>query len=200
MKKIMFIIALALACVFMLAACAPQTDPAPAPTPEATPEAAPETTPEPETGLANPFVEVASYQELTAACPDIAISDAPEGSTAVKYSYCQTDGAADFAQIDFSLGGDTYQYRAKASDAEPAADDTLHGYFYEFANDETVEQQGHLSYRLRTAEGETEASTIGVATWYNPALQCQYSLTTQTSQDAATVINAVAPLFTQTDF
>ncbi len=196
MKKFMVLIALVLVCIFALAACAPKaSEPAPEPTP--TPEATP--APE-ETGLPNPFVEVASYEELIAACPDIAISDAPEGSSQAKYSYCKSAEAVDFAQIDFSFGGDSYQYRAKASAAEPAADDTLHGYFYDFTNDETIEQQGHLSYRLRTAEGESAASTIGVATWYNPALQCQYSLTTQTSQDAATVINGVAPLLTQTDF
>lgn len=193
MKKAIFIIALALVCVFMLAACAPQaSEPEPTPAPEAEPQ------PE-ETGMPNPFVEVASYEELIAACPDVAIFDAPAGSSLVKYSYCKSTDAVDFAQIDFSFGDDSYQYRAKASAAEPAADDTLHGYFYEFTNDETIEQEGHLSYRLRTAEGEAEASTIGVATWYNPALQCQYSLTTQTSQDAATVIKSVAPLLTQTD-
>lgn len=183
MKKLFLMTALALVCALALAACAPA--------------ATPEPDPDEPIGIPDPFVEVASYEELTAACPGIAIRMVPEGSTHVSYRYCKDlDGKVMFAQEDFSFDGDTYQYRVMPCATEAEADDMLHGYYYDFTADEIVSEKGSIPYRLRTYDAEG----IAVATWYSGVEQCQYSLTTHTSQEPDIVIKKVISNFVMTDF
>ena len=67
--------------------------------------------------VANPVTTCASADELTKAT-GISI-DAPEGATDVTYSYisdADDDGTEYIAQVDFTLDGNTYNYRCESTD------------------------------------------------------------------------------------
>lgn len=146
--------------------------------------------PEESVEIPNPFVTYDNYDQLMSAAPGIALAPAPQGATNVTYSSCQPEGKLEFVQCDFTLGEDTYCYRAASCKSEANVKDDLHGYYYDFTKDETVKTASGESYRLRTYD----ADGIGVGSWYSSVTSCQYTLTAHTSQDPATVIAAAADL------
>ncbi|MEG0750395.1 MAG: hypothetical protein RR998_00965 [Oscillospiraceae bacterium] len=191
MKKNIALVILALMCVLALAACSPAAPP-PAETPveSTTPDETNQTI-----GLPNPVVEVASYEELQQNVPGAAIVMPPKDAAAVRYSYIKnTDGSIMLAQINFSYNANTYTYRCALCKDE-AGIQKIDGMNYTFTHTETVELPDGVKYKLETYDAEG----AGVATWYSAVEQCQYSLSTITSADAATVIKDVVPLLASTN-
>lgn len=172
-------------------ATAASAAPAQAETPAVTPTPAPAPVPAAESDpatssmlrLPNPIVELESYEALCAALPDIHMSDAPEGSYDVRYSYINAEPVV--AQIDFNYGGDDYIFRAAAM----AEDDTtdISGVYDALPDTKILAVTDGGSYSLHYSGENAE----GLASWYLPHAFCRYSLFTQTGCDESRRIEDV---------
>ena len=148
-----------------------------------------------QTQLPNPIHEVADYQALLSAVPDVLMSDAPTGATNVTYSYI--DGTPAISQIMFTLDGNEYTYRGAAA-AENAQTD-ISG-VYDSLEKSTVMVAADLD---ELSGGEftikySASGNMGLATWYYAPTECQYSVYTPTgcdvSQGIVTVVRQMLPI------
>ncbi len=153
----------------------------------------------PEAGMPNPVVSVDSYDDLLKAVPGVMLSDAPKA--AENTTYCYISGEPVIAQIQFTLNGNEYTYRAAAAGIDAQAD--ISGVYDDLSKKAELTAEGNATmggeYTLRYAAGETK----GLATWYYAPTQCQYSLYTPTgcdvSQEIEEVVDELLPITTDAD-
>lgn len=196
------LLALLLAAVMLLVGCGAKKNNAPteataviAETPEVIETAADAEAAENATQIASPIHEVADYNALLTAVPDVLLADAPKGSTNVTYSYI--DGTPVIAQIQFTLDGNEYTYRGAATTREKQTD--ISGVYDKL--DKTAVMVAPDSDELIGGEYELKyaaGSSVGVATWYYEPTECQYCVYTPTgcdvSQGIVTVVKQVMPI------
>ena len=186
MKRKAFALLACLLALAMLFACA---------TPAEEPAASEETaSSEQMVGMPSPIHEADTYADLLEAVPYAMLSDAPAGATDINYSYI--DGEPVISQIQFTLDG--YEYCYRAAQADEAAQSDISGIYYDLDQRITRTVPDGAApggdYTLQYAKGET----MGLATWYYAPTGCQYSLWTLTGCDASmhidTLVNALLPI------
>lgn len=146
------------------------------------------------TGLANPLVEVDSYEELRKAVPEVILSDAPKGATGIRYTYINMEPR--ISEIVFTYGGDEYTYRAAKIDNKDEKVD-ISGVYDELNVLHSIESNvtNGGSYTLRCSDTNSE----GLAQWYDESTGCTYSLFTRTGCDESQQIEEVVDLLIKTD-
>ncbi|MDO4549108.1 MAG: SH3 domain-containing protein [Clostridia bacterium] len=143
--------------------------------------------------IASPIHEVASYEELTAAVPGIAIAMPP--ADAHEESYCWIEGDPVIAQITFGLDDDYYTYRASFAATEDDVTD-IDGVYLPFDEEEVLDGlfQNGFELNLRTLTTDTYA----VVDWYYPSEQTQFGLFSETAgypeMRIVTVAETLVPL------
>ncbi|MEG0048596.1 MAG: hypothetical protein RR865_05485 [Clostridia bacterium] len=141
--------------------------------------------------LANPLTELATFEELCAALPQLLLHNAPKGAAEVNYN--SIEGEPLLAQINFTVDGHEYKYRAAAAATNKIADhqeDVVSGLYYHFDQDvdeEDVEEGDKLPFAIPTNfppkfEMEYNQKTPEVALhWYEPQAKTQYCLFSDTA-------------------
>ena len=179
MKKTLALL-LALALCLALCACGETAEaPAPAEEPAATAEPVPAEEETGVTGLANPVVEVTEEEMLNTIG---LVLTAPENAADTRLSVI----AGEMAQLDFTLDGVKYCYRAQPS-AELATYD-MSGLYYEWTSTESATVAGREAV-LTTTENESCVYWLDVAPGVN------YTLCTTESGDGAALLAVAETLF-----
>lgn len=142
-------------------------------------------------GVPSPMHEYSSLEELRDAAPDMTLAYVPDG--AVDITYHTIDGSFLAAQIEFTLDGHSYTYRAAAAKDEKTADhqdESLGGIYIDFDEDvdeedvkegdkipfavpESFSFEFEIEYNKKTAEVYME--------WYLPEVKTQYTLFSTTA-------------------
>ena len=134
---------------------------------------------------------------MLTACPGIFMSDVPEGASAVAYNTITGGTVTPIAEIQFTLGGSQYTYRAAVCKDEASMAD-IAGVYDQFDKAKSLSAETSLtnggSYQLEYNEG----NAMGLATWYYPPTVCQYSLFTDKGcnmdQQIEEVVDALLPV------
>lgn len=129
----------------------------------------------------NPMTHFEGLNAMLAGVPDIRMSDVPIGATEISYDTITGGEVSPIAQIQFTLNGNKYTYRAAAcANEETANARDIAGVYEAFGEPEShtadSNENGDGSYRLVWVPG----STKGLATWFYAPTGCQYSLYTET--------------------
>lgn len=162
MKKTLYIL-LALMLTAMLSGCKPATEP------------------EPQVGLPNPIVEIEDASDFGKTGVSI---DAPEGATDIRYSIISDQ----LAQVDFTLDGVTYTYRAAITENE---DEDISGVYETFDEESAISVDGLDWYAIIVVKTMKDGNGA-LASWqYLPA---QFTLYTADSVDAETITNLATVL------
>lgn len=136
----------------------------------------PATPPEPQAGLPNPIVEVEDASDFEKLGVSI---DAPEGATDVRYSIISDK----LAQVDFTLDGASYTYRAAITEDE---EEDISGVYETFDEESAISVDGLDWYAIIVIKSN-EAGKGALASWqYLPA---QFTLYTPDSVDSETITN-----------
>lgn len=102
--------------------------------------------------------------------------ETPDGATAVEYYIIELEDASDIAQVDFSLDGIPFIYRA----ASAAKFTDISGMNYDW----TEEIETDVSYCAgKTFMADANGTKVGVILWYDAAPGIQYSLSTDSDAD-----------------
>lgn len=169
MKNKLLAVFLALCTLLSLTACgAKAAVPSATDAIDVTPEVA-----EKSTETTNPMNTVSDYKALVSAQPSIKLNDVPEKAENV--TYCWISNIPPIDQIDFTLDGHTYCFRA-ASCPNGTASADISGVYDQLPSVSTVdvsgENQAGGSYVLRYDPD----SGKGVANWTSKMVGTQYSL------------------------
>ncbi len=143
--------------------------------------------------VVTPYTQCATIEELRAAFPALTLADAPQGATEVSYANYATGFPTGFAQIQFTLEGNEYTYRAMAADNREMADDqddALSGLYIDFDEDvdlEDVREKDNIPFAIPatfTFAFEIEYNRKDAAAnmnWYIPEAKTQYNLYSETA-------------------
>lgn len=163
------ILALLLTVVVLVAATGcTQTAPAAATTTPAPTDAQTQT-------VVNPMNEVESLSALLSAQPGIKLNDAPEGAANISYSWIANMPV--ISQISFTYQGCDYTYRA-ASCGSAASTLDISGVYEQFPSISTMDVSKVNAISGSYVLKYDGTSGAGLAAWYLPLTQCQYTLYT----------------------
>lgn len=184
MKKILVIL-MAVLMVAALAACA-QQGAAPSQAASAAPQesasapasasASASATAQESAGIANPWTEAKSEDEIEAKI-GVEMSDPPDGATNISYSYLE---AEKLGQVRFTWNGDEYNYRVQKN-TEPQ---DIAGVYVEFTNrkDITIGDDGQMAV-LQYNDGQD-----AVVSWYNAKDGENVSISSPTAGDESKMV------------
>ena len=128
--------------------------------------------------VANPMQTYGSFAELSAADQNIHMCDAPHEATNVTYALIAAS-QPHVAQIEFTVGADSFTYRAAACASEAAAVD-IAGVYDQFANSKELSSEDNHTHGGGFKLEYNDNNPMGLATWYDEATKCQYSVFTAT--------------------